>query len=107
MSRKSIKANAKDAERAVASALDGKRLVAGQWRGAGDVDVEGTNWYAQVKHRQPPTWFTEGRKQIEEACKSTDKTPLLVIKTKPGSGQPSRIYVVVDIEDWIRLQDNV
>ena len=103
MSKRSIKAEAKAAERHVAERLGGVRLTAGQYQGPGDVDVDGGWWLAQVKHtREVTRWFREGMEQIEQACTGTEKLPLLVVVTKPGSGKKSRTFVIMSAEAWAR-----
>ena len=104
----------KQAERDVAKRFGGRRLSSGEWQGDGDVDVIVLNGEAiaiQVKHRtEIPKWFLEGMTQVKEAVKdikeldkmgiSYDLLPMLVIKTKPGQGNTSKMYVVLEDEDW-------
>ena len=115
MSKRSIVAQSKEAEREVARRLGGRRLTAGEWNGRGDVDVIGRTFLAQVKHRSGvPNYIIEGIDQISEAAKEYEElrrlepqiTPdpdvLLVLRTKPGQGKPSRTFVIQEIEAWLR-----
>lgn len=110
MTRRSTVAQSKDAERAVAEKLYGRRLHAGEWCGKGDVDVIGLYFLAQVKHRSGvPNYIIEGMDQIHEAAKDAEELrrlephihvgpqPLLVLVTKPGRGKPSRTFVIREI----------
>lgn len=103
--RSSIVASSKEAEREVARVLGGTRLHAGEWKGKkGDVDVEGPFWVAQVKHRAGvPAYITEGMKQLDEAV--TDKMKLLVLVTKPGRGKKAQMFVMLQAEDFARLDE--
>lgn len=108
MSRSSTNAQSKQAERDVAETLGGRRLHAGEWHGGGDVDVvpepRTNEWVAQVKHRRDvATYIQEGIKQLDEV---RDPTPLrlLVIKTKPGRGKESEVFVLMRIEEWLRAR---
>jgi len=103
--RRSVKSEAKDAERDFAKALGGRRLPAGvatQQRN-GDVDVEGATWKMQVKHMPVPSRWTEAWEQILTACTGTGKYPLVGIKTKPGQGRRSEMYIMVRLDDWVSL----
>ncbi len=118
MSKSSIVAASKQAERDVAAALGGRRLHAGEWQGEGDVDAVGPDFIAQVKQRKDVAgWLQEGVKQIEEALQSKDElkrlqpdiddypNPLVVIVTKPGSGRPSRRFVLMGVETYQGIHD--
>ena len=106
MSKRSIIAASKQAERDVAALLGGRRLHAGEWGGKGDTDVVGPGWIAQVKHRSGlPTYIKEGMRQIREAAVGTDNLPLLVIQTKPGRGYESQTFVMLEVEDFIRCRE--
>ena len=103
--RRSIKSEAKDAERDFANALGGRRLPAGvatQQRN-GDVDVEGATWKMQVKHMPVPARWTEAWAQILTACTGTGKYPLVGIKTKPGQGRRSEMFVMLRLDDYVSL----
>ena len=116
MSRRSTVNQSKDAEREVARQLGGRRLHSGEWkRKRGDVDVIGRTFIAQVKHRSGvPNYIIEGMDQIQEAAKEYEELQrldpqivylpdiLLVLRTKPGQGKPSRTFVIQEIEDWVR-----
>ncbi|KKN40252.1 hypothetical protein LCGC14_0735320 [marine sediment metagenome] len=116
MSRRSTVNQSKDAEREVARQLGGRRLHSGEWkRKSGDVDVIGTFFLAQVKHRSGvPNYIIEGMNQIQEAATEREELrrlepgivahpdALLVLRTKPGQGKPSRTFVIQEIEDWLR-----
>lgn len=105
-SRSSIIAFAKAAERLVAAQLhpQAHRLVAGEWKGPGDVDVMAPGVYAQVKHvRNIPTYMGEGFRQINDATEGVDKTPVVIIRTKPGQGHEAKSYVVMEIDEWRRV----
>ena len=103
MSKRSVAAEAKAAERHVAEVMDGRRLVAGEHKGPGDVDGDGGWWAAQVKHvSNVPQWLSRGMEQIEQACTGTEKLPLLVVVTKPGTGRTSRMFVIMDAEAWAK-----
>lgn len=106
--RSSIVAQSKEAERDVARQLGGRRLHAGEWSGlggAGDVDVLGPDWAAQVKHRAGvPAYVTEGFKQIRDAVAATQMIPVMVIRTKPGRGRQAETLVVLDAETWRRIK---
>ena len=117
-SRKSMVAYSKQAERDVADRFGGRRLHAGEWQGKGDLDVlvfgfindmEGIG--IQVKQRSDVAkWFAEGMKQIKDAVNdvkeltrmgvTADLLPMMVVKTKPGQGSKSKMYVVMEVEDW-------
>ena len=116
-SRKSMIAYSKQAERDVAFEFGGRRLSAGEWQGEGDVDVlpleDGGALAIQVKHRTGlPKWFLEGMTQIKDAVKDKKELrrmgildtdyllPIMVIKTKPGQGKESKMYIVLELEDW-------
>ena len=116
MSKAGIVAQSKQAERDAAEALDhvARRLHAGEWAGAGDVDIIGHSFYGQVKQRKDVAgYIQEGMRQLDEAggerkhlerlqpgiCKNA--VPLLVIITKPGSGKRKRTYVMIDIDDYV------
>ena len=111
MSKSSIVAQSKEAERKVAARLGGRRLHAGEWYGGGDVDVvsadiQHADWVAQVKQRKDVAgYIQEGMRQLDEV---KDKKPyrLLVIVTKPGSGKPAEMYVTMRAEEWIRMRDD-
>ena len=109
MSRRSTVAQSKEAEREVARQLGGRRLHAGEWSGMGhkgDVDVLGSGWAAQVKHRSGvPDYITEGFRQIREAVAKTSLTPLMVIRTKPGRGRQAETFVMVDATTWCHLME--
>lgn len=115
MSRSSIVASSKQAERDVAELLGGRRLHAGEWQGPGDVDVVSPKCVAQVKHRSGvPAYILEGEVQILEAMADQpqmrrlypnlepDPYPVVVLYTKPGSGRPARKFIVVDEATWLR-----
>lgn len=110
-------AYSKQAERDVAFEFGGRRLSAGEWQGEGDVDVlpleDGGALAIQVKHRTGlPKWFLEGMTQIKDAVKDKKELrrmgildtdyllPIMVIKTKPGQGKESKMYIVLELEDW-------
>lgn len=116
MSRSSIVAQSKEAERRVARAFKARRLHAGEWCGAGDVDVVHPAYAIQVKHRSNvAAYILEGMQQAQEAAKDTEELgrllgngpkvqcygakPVLVIVTKPGSGRPSRMFQVTEVFD--------
>lgn len=113
-SQKSMVAYSKQAERDVAKVFGGRRLSAGEWQGDGDVDVivlDGAAYAIQVKQRTGvPKWFIEGMDQVKDAVKDTkaldrmgisfDLLPIMVVKTKPGQGKPSKMYIVLELEDW-------
>ena len=119
MSRSSIVAQSKEAERRVARAYHGRRLHAGEWCGQGDVDVVLSSKAIQVKHRSNvAAYILEGMQQAQEAAKDreelgrllgfgsgtawydhVDVEPVLVIVTKPGSGRPSRMFQVTEVFD--------
>ena len=102
MSKRSTVAQSKDTERWVAEQMDAVRLVAGQHKGPGDVDLDGGWFKVQVKHRANiPAVITEGWKQIEEAATGEAWTPLLVLVTKPGMGRKKEAFVVVSLERWV------
>ena len=85
MTRSSIVAHSKQAERDVGLLLGGKRLHAGEWYGGGDVDVVANDhsWIAQVKHRKDvAAYIQEGMRQLDEVEAEVEGTRLLVIKTK-------------------------
>lgn len=116
MSKKSIVAQSKQAERHVAGLLNGRRLHAGEYCGIGDVDVIAPSIIIQVKHRSGvPGYITEGMEQVRQATKSMtelrrlapdwmveDPLPVLALQTKPGSGKPAETFFVVDAA-WFRL----
>lgn len=109
MSARSRVAQSKQAERDVAEKLGGTRLHAGEWHGGGDVDVvsdpEG-QWVAQVKHRKDVArYIQEGLAQLSEV-EDTEPLQLLVIKTKPGQGKPSEMYVLMRADEWLRMWDH-
>lgn len=121
MSRSSIVAQSKEAERRVARAYgyDARRLHAGEWCGEGDVDVIHPAKAIQVKHRSNvAAYILEGMQQAQEAAEDkkelgrllgfesqalwydqADIEPVLVIVTKPGSGRPSRMFQVTEVFD--------
>ncbi len=107
MSKKSVAAHAKQAERDVAELLGGVRLHAGEWHGGGAVDVIADNctWACQVKHRKDVAgYIQEGLQQLAEV---RDKKPfqLMAIKTKPGSGGSSETYVLMRADEWNRMRE--
>lgn len=111
MSKRSIVAASKEAEREVARRTGGRRLSAGEWQGEGDVDVITPTSVIQVKHRSNVAAFIiEGMQQVQEAAKDTGELarlvpgrwaysvePVLMIVTKPGSGRPSRMFRVTEV----------
>ena len=114
MSKKSsIVASSKQAERDVAKVYGGRRLTAGEWNGAGDIDVISDRYAIQVKHRSNvPAYILEGLDQVQEGAADIEelfrlqpgplsfrRQPLLVIVTKPGRGKPSRMFAVKEIFD--------
>ncbi len=104
MTRSSIVAHSKQAERDVGLLLGGKRLHAGEWKGKGDIDViaDDNSWIAQVKHRKDvAAYIQEGMRQLDEV-EENQRTKLLVIKTKPGKGKPSETYVMMRAREWLR-----
>ena len=114
MSKSSIVAASKQAERAAAYYLGGRRLHAGEWTGEGDVDIIGTSFFGQVKHRKDVAgYIQEGMKQLDDVQDSRlelerlepdivpEPMPILVIQTKPGSGRPSETYVMMRIQDYV------
>lgn len=106
--RSSIISFSKAAERLVAKELNPEafRLHAGEWKGAGDVDVMGPGFYAQVKHvTNIPTYMGKGFKQINEATEGSAVTPLVIIRTKPGTGHEAKTYVVMEVEQWRKVYD--
>ncbi len=116
MSKRSTVNQSKDAEREVARQLGGRRLHSGEWKGkGGDVDVVGRTFIAQIKHRSGvPNYIIEGMDQINEAAEEYAELHrleprmihkpdiLLVLRTKPGQGKPSRTFVIQEIEEWMR-----
>ena len=116
-SKSSIVAASKETERRVARVYGGRRLTAGEWNGAGDVDVISPLYAIQVKHRKNVAdYILEGMRQAQEGADDTDEIarisagvpygeiklipdPLLVIVTKPGRGKPSRMFKVEEIYD--------
>jgi hypothetical protein len=106
--RSSIVAASKEAEREIARQLGGRRLHAGEWSGMGgqgDVDVLGADFAAQVKHRSGvPAYITEGFKQIRDAVAKASLTPLMIIRTKPGSGRKAETFVMMDVATWRRIR---
>jgi hypothetical protein len=116
MSRSSIVAQSKEAERRIARVYGGRRLHAGEWCGKGDVDVIHPTKAIQVKHRSNvAAYILEGMQQAQEAAEDTKELgrllgdgphvqcygvkPVLVIVTKPGSGRPSRMFQVTEVFD--------
>ena len=107
MSKRSIVAHSKQAERDVGTLLGGRRLHAGEWYGGGDVDVvaDDGSWVAQVKHRSDVAgYIQEGLRQLAEV-RNKEPLQLLVIKTKPGPGKPSETYVMMTANEWLRMQE--
>jgi hypothetical protein len=109
MSKRSIVAASKEAEREIARQLGGRRLHAGEWSGMGgkgDVDVLGPDFAAQVKHRSGvPVYVTEGLKQIREAVQgphtfTEEVLPLVIIRTKPGRGREAETLIMMDVATW-------
>ena len=107
MSKRSIVAASKQAERDVAEFLGGRRLHAGEWGGPGDVDVIAPGLIVQVKQRTGvPAYITEGLQQIGDAIEgrvelqrlgSDDRPiPVVAIRTKPGRGKPAQTFYVLD-----------
>ena len=113
MSRSSVVAQSKQAERDVAKVYDGRRLHAGEWCGAGDIDVITYTQAIQVKHwKNVAAYIIEGIRQAQEGAadvaelarlqpspSSQRRQPVLVIVTKPGSGRPSRMFQVTEVFD--------
>ena len=121
MSKSSIVAASKEAERWVARAYPGgQRLSAGTWVGAGDADVISDQYVIQVKHGYGlAAYIKEVMQQAQESAadvdevtrlagqpryasgrfssNETEREPLLVIITKPGRGRPSRMFEVREI----------
>ena len=111
MSKRSIVAASKQAERDVARVYGGRRLHAGEWSGAGDIDVITPAWAIQVKHsKNIAAYILEGTQQAQEGAaevvelarlqpspSSQRRKPLLVIVTKPGRGKPSRMFQVTEV----------
>ena len=103
MSKRSTMAQSKATERWVAEQMDAVRLVAGQHKGPGDVDIDGGWFKAQVKQRKNiPAIITEGWKQISEAATGESWMPLLVLVTKPGAAYKKEAFVVVSLEEWVK-----
>ncbi len=115
-SRKSMVAYSKQAERDVAEKFGGRRLSSGEWQGKGDIDVlvtdQGEGIAIQVKQSAgTPKYLLEGMDQVRDAVKDVkelekmginyDLLPIMVIKTKPGQGKEGRMFVVIEVEDWI------
>mgnify|MGYP001577859755 CR=1 FL=1 len=103
--RRSVNRNAKKAESEFARALGGRRMPSGVATQArnGDWDCEGETWRLQAKHMPIPARWTEAWNQILAACTGTGKYPLVGIKTKPGPGRRSEMYIMVRLDDWISL----
>ena len=117
MSKSSIVAQSKEAERRVARVYGGRRLTAGEWAGAGDVDVISPEYAIQVKHwKNVAAYIIEGIRQAQEGEADLGELarlsagvpyykielspkPLLVIVTKPGRGKPARMFKVEEIFD--------
>ena len=115
MSKRSIVAQSKDAEREVARRFTGRRLTAGEWNGGGDIDVISLEYAIQVKHRSNvAAYIIEGMRQAQEGAADEEEIarlsdgvpyyklatpikPLLVIVTKPGRGRPSRMFEVTEV----------
>ncbi len=91
----------KAAERFAGALLGARRMVAGEWKGPGDVDLDGGWFLAQVKNTRIGERRRWGMQQIQEACKGTDKMPLLVEVDKPGrGGGETEVWVTVRWQDW-------
>ena len=116
MSRRSIVAQSKQAERLIAMFLGGRRLHAGEWAGKGDVDVISDLFVVQVKHRSGvPAYLIEGMKQIREPLTAPDELrrlrpgikddpiPLVAIVTKEGRGKKAQVFFVLDHISFNRL----
>lgn len=111
MSRSSIVSQSKQAERDVATLMDGYRFKAGEWHWGGDVDIAEQEkgpwaWVGQVKQRKDVAgYIREGMKQLDEA-RVDDADRLLFIKTKPGSGRSAEIYVLMRLEQFMRINND-
>ncbi len=110
MSNRSTVAQSKQAERDVAAMFGGRRLHAGEWHGGGDVDCVPAekapyDWVIQVKHRRDVAkYIKEGMRQLDEV-RDPGPLKLLVIKTKPGAGKDSEVFVMMRASEWIRMRD--
>ena len=116
MSKRSIVAQSKQAERDVAERIDGRRLSSGEWGGAGDVDVISPTVIVQVKQRSGvPLYITEGLQQVRDAGAARAEllrlepeivqNPILTVAlvTKPGRGRKSETLYILDEEQMDRL----
>ena len=95
-------AYSKDAEREVARIMGARRLHAGEYSGPGDVDLDGGWFKVQVKNRRIPGWVLKGYEQIHAATVGTEARGLVVLVDKPGPGKPRRIFVLTELDDWVR-----
>jgi len=110
MTRRSTVSYSKDAERRVRDVMGGRRLRAGEWNGPGDIDncsaksPETSWWVSQTKHiKGTPQWLSKGMNQAVEAAESLKgrPLPLLMILTKPGTGNTAEMFVVCRAEDFV------
>ncbi len=100
--RRSIAQYAKEAEREVARRIGGKRLPSGTHQSAGDIDVDGGWWAAQVKHRPWPEQLRKGLRQAQAGAKDM-QVPLVAWLDKPGGGKEARLLVCMDAADWVDM----
>lgn len=95
--RTSLRAG-KDAERAIAKAYQGTRT--GQYGGADDVTV-GDLLVVQSK---AGSFFTERYwTELQKLPRLNGRVPMLVVSDRPGSGHPTRRYVVMEMRDHVAL----
>ncbi len=92
----------KQFERSVAHFLGGRRYPANS---GGRIDVESSEYVAQVKHRKTMSvpelerWATE----IEQIGAEKSKTGILVIKRRTGRGRPTRTLVILTEAAFLAL----